>query len=217
MAIKKRYITIKNFSKFQHYQNDARPVIWLKLYFKILDSSRFFNLTEFERWVFIGLLVLSGMKNNRIPYEKKFLKAKILHYETDEELLEPAINSLINEDLIAIKSLSSRYQSASLEKSRVEKSRVDTVSIQKIFKMFQDSVNPTINYGHKTNRQSVLDLLKLYPIDKLEELVKYAISVQGEKYAPTIITPYQLKEKLGNLKIYHDRQKESGKGRNIII
>jgi len=122
MASKKKpYIVIKNFRKYQHYQEGSRPIAWLKLYIKeILFGEEFFHLKEFDRWVFIGLMLLAGLKNNKIPYEKKYLKAKILHYETDENLLEKSINSLIKRNLIAIKMLAKRYQDASTDKDKEE-------------------------------------------------------------------------------------------------
>jgi len=73
---------------------------------------------------------------------------------------------------------------------------------------FKETVNPTINFGNKTNRQAVKDLLKLGKGDysKLKELVDYAISVQGKSFSPTITTPYQLREKLGALRIYNQKE-----------
>ena len=97
------------------------------------------------------------------------------------------------------------------DKIRLDKIREDNKYITEIFTIFRDTVNPTINYGHKTNRKAVTELLKLFSGDfnKLKKLVQYAINVQGKKYAPVITTPYQLKEKLGQLKIYAESQKNS--------
>jgi len=226
---KKPYIKIIDFKRFQHYKTGGRSTIWIKLYIQeMLFSERFFSLTEFERWVFIGLLLLAGWKKNKIPYEKNFLKGKILHYKTPIEKLDNAIISLKNANLIAIKMLSRCYQNACLEKEiekeiererEIEKerggeppTREDEKKLNKqiahVFNLFKQ-INPLINFGHKTNRKAVEELLTLGGLEKTEKLVKYAISVQGQKYAPTITTPYQLKEKLAQLKIYYNKNKKS--------
>lgn len=80
----------------------------------------------------------------------------------------------------------------------------------KIIDVFYKTVNPTINYGNMTNRKAADDLIKKYGLQETIRLTEYAVSVQGKKFAPTITTPYQLKEKMGSLKIYHDRSKSSG-------
>ena len=82
----------------------------------------------------------------------------------------------------------------------------DTDEINQIFDIFYNSVNPTINYGNKTSRLAVKELLDKYPLDDLKRITEYACSVQGKPYTPVITTPYQLKEKLGALKIYKDKE-----------
>ena len=82
-----------------------------------------------------------------------------------------------------------------------------------IITLFRNSINPTINYGNTTSRHATDDLIKRMGIDKLTRVVKYAVSVQGQDYAPTITTPYQLKEKLAALLIYY---KKNNKQREVI-
>lgn len=83
--------------------------------------------------------------------------------------------------------------------------------INEIFNIFYESVNPDINYANMTNRKAVEELIDRYGLDDLKSITKYAISVQDKKYAPVITTPYQLKEKLGKLKVYHERNKGGNK------
>lgn len=68
-------------------------------------------------------------------------------------------------------------------------------------------INPNINYGNKTSRKAVDWMINKYGLDDLILITKYACHVQGEQYAPTITTPHQLKEKMAQLKIYHEKQK----------
>jgi len=73
-------------------------------------------------------------------------------------------------------------------------------------------INPTINYGNKTQRKVLEDMLKKFGYEKLLNTIKYAVSVQSKQYAPTITTPYQLKEKMGALLIYYKREHQPKKG-----
>ena len=76
-------------------------------------------------------------------------------------------------------------------------------------------INPTLNFVNKTQRKALESLVKQYGYEKILRTIQYAMSVQGQKYAPTITTPYQLKEKLGELKIYH--QKENNQKPRIAV
>jgi len=69
-----------------------------------------------------------------------------------------------------------------------------------------------MNFGNKTERKAVEWLLSKYGFDKTINTIKYAISIQGEKYAPIITTPYQLKTNLSKLMIYYKREQEPVKG-----
>jgi len=82
--------------------------------------------------------------------------------------------------------------------------------IIEIFDIFK-KINPTINYGHKTNRKAIIDLIKMFGFEQTKATVNYAISIQGKKFAPVITTPYQLKEKIAQLKIYYETQEKPNK------
>lgn len=73
-----------------------------------------------------------------------------------------------------------------------------------------EKINPTTNYGNKTQRKALDELIEKLGYEKTTRTIEYAVSVQGKQYAPTITTPLQLKEKLSQLLIYY--QKESTKG-----
>ena len=82
--------------------------------------------------------------------------------------------------------------------------------IKQVFELFYNSINPTISFGNKTQRKSAEDLIKKFGLEETIAMTQYAISIQGTKYSPVITTPYQLKEKLGQLAIYK-KQKETPK------
>jgi len=84
-----------------------------------------------------------------------------------------------------------------------EQSSRDMVSI---FEIFQ-KINPTINYGNKTQRSAVTEMIKKMGFEKTRDSALYAVLVQGQPYSPTITTPYQLKEKLSSLIAYYTKEK----------
>lgn len=88
--------------------------------------------------------------------------------------------------------------------------------INKIFEIFY-LINPTINFGNITNRKAVEAMIKRFGFDQTKRTAEYAIQVQGKEYAPTITTPYQLKEKLAQLKIYFEKSKQPQKGGVTIL
>lgn len=78
--------------------------------------------------------------------------------------------------------------------------------INKIFEKFQLTVNPTIQYGNKTQRKAADYLIKQFTLERVLSTIDYLAEIQGDKFAPTITTPYQLKEKMGALIAYHKKQ-----------
>ena len=87
--------------------------------------------------------------------------------------------------------------------------------IQEILDLFYKTINPTINFGNKTTRKACQFLIDKYGLESTLNASRYAISIQGQSYAPVITTPHDLKEKMSKLILY--KQKESSpKGKDII-
>ncbi len=78
--------------------------------------------------------------------------------------------------------------------------------INKIMAIF-GKINPTINYGHRTQRTSAGDLIKQFGFSEVERIAELAVSIQGRQYAPTITNPYLLKTKFADLGVYIQREK----------
>jgi hypothetical protein len=89
--------------------------------------------------------------------------------------------------------------------------------IAKLFEVFQKSINPTINYGHKTQRQAATYLIDKYGLEKALKMAEYAAGIAGRSFAPVITTPYQLKEKLSQLMIYYKRENDQSNSRVSIV
>lgn len=77
--------------------------------------------------------------------------------------------------------------------------------IVSIFDEFK-KINPSTNYGNKTQREAIKWLIKEYGFEKALGTARYAISIQGKEYSPVITTPYQLKEKIASLMIFYEKQ-----------
>ncbi|MCK9370802.1 helix-turn-helix domain-containing protein [Candidatus Dojkabacteria bacterium] len=77
--------------------------------------------------------------------------------------------------------------------------------INPLIKLFEQ-INPSISYGNKTQREALEWLVEKYGLEKATGTIKYAVSIQGRKFAPTITTPAMLKSKLGDLMIYYKKE-----------
>lgn len=80
-----------------------------------------------------------------------------------------------------------------------------TNPVNQIFELFYKTVNPTIQFANKTQRDAAEKLIARVGIAKAINATQYAISIQGSKYAPTISTPIQLLNKYGDLQIYYQK------------
>lgn len=76
-------------------------------------------------------------------------------------------------------------------------------------------VNPTLNWGNKTQRLAVEEMISKFTLEKTIKLAEYAISIQGQPFSPTITTPWQLKEKAAAL-IAHWKRGEVQNNSNKI-
>lgn len=78
-----------------------------------------------------------------------------------------------------------------------------------VINVFYETINPTINYANKSYRNSANDLILRFGLEKTVNAAKYAVSIQGKKYAPVITTPSELKEKMAKLVIFYKRQEDN--------
>jgi hypothetical protein len=80
--------------------------------------------------------------------------------------------------------------------------------VNKIMELFSN-INPSLNWGNKTTRGAAEWLIKKYTAIGALSMTQAVIEVQGKPYAPVATTPYQMKEKLAQFKIYFDQQKNN--------
>ena len=76
-----------------------------------------------------------------------------------------------------------------------------------LMKTFMD-FNPGIKINQKTHRKACEEIIEKFGYEKALNTVKWTLSIQGKNYTPTVTTPTQLINKLGDLKVYAERQKQ---------
>lgn len=89
--------------------------------------------------------------------------------------------------------------------------------VNQLFKIFYETINPNINYAHKGNRNDAKWMIDKWGLDKILMTAKYAISIQGKPYSPTITTPSQLKNKMSELRIYAEKQKTTNQPKKGLV
>lgn len=76
------------------------------------------------------------------------------------------------------------------------------VEIQQVLAAFQMQINPSINYGNKTQRKAVEEMLAQLGADRLLKLIAYCAKISSEPFAPVVTTPYQLQQKQAQIAVY---------------
>jgi hypothetical protein len=93
------------------------------------------------------------------------------------------------------------------DKKILQEVESDYQQINDLINLFRP-LNPAISFGQKTYRDSARYLIRHYGIETATLMVKQALSCQGRLYAPVVTNPYQLKTKLGEMKVYFSQEKE---------
>lgn len=88
--------------------------------------------------------------------------------------------------------------------------------IAEIIDMFKKTINPAIDFSNVVQRNYAKKLILQFGFEETKKAIQFAISVQGEEYAPVISTPKQLYNKYGQLRIYYIR-KVKGINKNKIL
>lgn len=96
-----KFLHVKNFDAYQHYK-ERNISSWIKLYYKTLDDYTISKLTNAERWVFIGLLLIAGKNDNEIPADYPFLSEKICFID-DRKNFVSIVEKLIVLELVSLK------------------------------------------------------------------------------------------------------------------
>ena len=131
-----------------------------------------------------------------------YLLAKI-----DNRVVKPVVENskLLKQQIAKIDSISNKEEESNKELVGVKN------EINQVFKVFYDSINPTINYGNKAYRKAIEDLVGKFGLEKTVRLAEYAVRVHDERYAPAISNPLQLREKYPQLLKFYNSNKPGKK------
>jgi len=95
-------------------------------------------------------------------------------------------------------------KSTSLIATPHNKPENENKQIVEIINSFKE-INPTINFGNKTQRKACEELIEVYGFDSVMFAIKYYKTIMNEPYRVVITTPYQLKEKYAQLRTDYQR------------
>jgi len=87
--------------------------------------------------------------------------------------------------------------------------------VEQIMDIFY-KINPTLNWGNKTTRKACQEMINKFGLEPTLKMAEQIISIQGQPFAPVATTPYQMKEKLANFKVYFDSKKNKTKIIEIV-
>ena len=97
------YIKIKNYEKYQHYK-ERHITSWIKLYYSILDDYKISQLTDMERWIWVGILLLYSRVDTHLPLDYDFIRHKICNRNARRSGIIKTIKKFESIDLIYIES-----------------------------------------------------------------------------------------------------------------
>jgi hypothetical protein len=70
-----KFLSIKNFEKYQHYKQRNPP--WIKLHKSLLGDRDFMNLSIPSRYLYIGLLILCSETDNKVCNDPSWIAQRL--------------------------------------------------------------------------------------------------------------------------------------------
>jgi phage replication O-like protein O len=153
-------------------------------------------LKDYTQWKPLTKKIIIDKKDNGHYQKRQLSLTKKGHTKdniTKDNITKQIATSVAVEELV--------YEEEFLLKDKTLNKQI--FSLMETFREF----NPGINIAQKTHRKSCEELIKQFGYEKALNTVKWTLLVQGREYCPTITTPTQLINKLGDLKVYAERQK----------
>lgn len=178
---------------------------------KVLFTKRF--ILAFEN----GIVVIKHWRMHNYIQNDRYKETQYLEEKNKLEIKE---NGSYTERKQNVSNMDTQVR---LGKVRLGKSKdKDTASqsdarIPVVINLFKE-VNPSYSrlFGMPPQREAVERLLKTHGEEKLSSMIAFLPKSNATKFAPTITTPVQFEQRLGELVAWSQKQKESGKGRQII-
>lgn len=70
-----KFLSIKNFEKYQHFKKANPP--WIKLYRSMFTDLEFMRLSISCKYLYIGLVILASEGSNRVPNDLHFISHRL--------------------------------------------------------------------------------------------------------------------------------------------
>lgn len=185
----------KRILKIIGVQDDDLKILIAKRFVLVFDSG----IVVIKHWLIHNTIRMDRLR--KTTYQKEKNELILTENKAYTEALQPSGNQLATK-------CQRKISKDKISKDKLNSEQGSQINI--LLKEFE-VVNPTINYGNKTQRKALEDLIEKFGYDKLLGTIKFAVSVQGESYAPTITTPIQLKNKLGDLMVFYKKEHGSPK------
>lgn len=168
---------------------------------KSLSSETGINESKVER-------ILKVFENEQQIEQQKTTKFRLITIKnwSDYQKIEQQIDQQVNNKrTTSEQQLNTNKNIENIKnKENITIQQPEAAGVNKLFDIFY-KINPTINYGNKTQRLAAERLIKKLGEEKAIKSSEAAIAVHGQKFAPTITTPIQLENKLSELIAFYKK------------
>lgn len=217
-----------------------KPDKWFKIWFYLVSLANHKDQKQYKRGevltTYKEISFFTGASKNQIDHCIRYLKEAQMcaTRKTTRGMFISMLNYGIYQDLNNYRSDTQSDKSAKRKRNGSDtinkndnndnkntntcepSSQKVVTPINQVFDVFYKSINPTINYGNKTSREACEWMIEHWGLEKTIEVAKYACAIHGQRFSPTITTPYELKDKISKLKAFRE-QREAQKPQGVTI
>jgi hypothetical protein len=80
--------------------------------------------------------------------------------------------------------------------------------VAELIDVFVKTISPTLSFGHVGQRNAARRVIEAVGFERALNAARFAVSVQGKDFAPTITKPSELEAKYGALQGFYRRESE---------
>ncbi len=183
---------------------------------KVLIAKRFVipfenGVVVIKHWAINNLIRKDFYRETIYLEEKGLLKLKDngSYTEKDKSVNNPLTNCSrrLGKDRLGKDRLDNTSVSDETQITENIQEKIDLNCLIELFK----PVNPNYTdiYKNKTQRKALEELVEKHGVEKITRTLQILPATIGQKYAPVITTPLQLKNKLGSLIAFVQRQQQA--------
>lgn len=158
-----------------------------------------------KKLVGIGCLVPFEAEGKNWLYIKNFLKWQKVEKPSFKRNPAPPSEIIGEESATTPQPVGTEVKRSKVNRSKVNNKPANKFAdgSKEILDIFYKTVNPLLNFKNKTEWKAASTLIEKVGKTKALGAAKYATSIQGTKYSPTITKPTQLLNKYGELQAHY--------------